>query len=67
MEGLVLVICDELDRVCHESDDKEYVVRCLERGARSFGDLIYRERNHQQNQVLRDCFRKQGEHCEVVG
>jgi hypothetical protein len=47
MEGLVLVICGELNRIYHESYDKKYIVGCLERGVRLFGSFVYRERNRQ--------------------
>ena len=56
VERLVLVIRGELDRVRHEPDDEEQVVRRFERGVRLFGGLVHGERNHDQNQVLDDCF-----------
>ena len=59
----MLVIRGKLDRVCHEPDDEEYVVRRFERGVGLFGGLVHRERNHDQNQVLYDRFRGQGGHC----
>jgi len=64
MERLVLVIRGELDSVCYEPDDKEYVVGCLERGVRLFCSLVYRKRNREQNQVLCDCDEGQIEEME---
>ena len=49
MERLVLVIRGELDRICREPDDKEYVVGCLQGVVRLFDGLVHRKRNHEQN------------------
>ena len=54
----MLIICGELDRVCHEPDDEEYVVGCLEGGVRLFDSLVHGKRNHNQDQVLDDCCRE---------
>ena len=64
VERLVLVIRGELDRVCHEPGDKQYVVGCFERSMRLFDSLVHRKRNHDQNQVLNDCFGEQDWYCE---
>lgn len=45
LERLVLTIRGKLDRVCHEPDDEEYVVRCLEEGVGLFGSLVHGKRN----------------------
>ena len=53
----MLVIRGELDRVCGEPNEEEYVVRRFEGGVRLFGGLVNGKGNHDQNQVLYGCFR----------
>lgn len=60
----MLVVRGKLYHVREKADGEEYVVGCLKRGVRFFGDLVHGECNCDQNQVLYDRFRGQGERHE---